>query len=382
MEQQRKNAEQQRVQEAKKAAQRQAAEVKRLEQQRKDAQRPLNQQQTDLAEAMQQERMHAQPPKHSRADVGNARPLTKMPLVQDQSRPTVQINPAKPPAKRPIQAEPEEEHQQRPMIQRNPPSYQQVDSKRRKTENEENEPVDQRRSVMAPPIRQSNIRKVIGSVRCNTEQIADSSKEPIKFPHGYMQAPSHAQHQPSMFVKTVTAQHHQQHHAKSGAQQDMAKFANARIPFAEAPNPPTGPSAQNVHFKTPARPDPNFVAKSAAKSSPYYPPSESIALPEIATDSEDEDSENEFHAPAWVNSPALRELLTQQQLVDPEQIFGPIAPLRMEEVFKNREQSRNFRERTSSAVWTNDKVTEEERKKDREARERLIKEGGWTFQPG
>jgi hypothetical protein len=226
------------------------------------------------------------------------------------------------------------------------------------------------------------MRKVIGSIHYNIKQIADSYQEPNKFPHGYMQAPSHAQHQPSMFVKTVTAQHHQQHHGKSGPQQDMTKFANARIPFAEATNPPAGPSAQSGHFKTPARPDPNFAAKSAAKSSPYYPPSESIALPEIATDSEDEDSENEFQAPAWVNSPALRELLTQQQLVDPEQIFGPIAPLQMEEVFKNKERHKKFRDRTSSAVWTNDKVTEEERKKDREARERLIREGGWTFQPG
>jgi len=382
MEQQRKNAEQQRIQEAKKAAQRQAAEAKRLEQQRKDTQRPPIRQQTDLADAMQQEKIHAPPPTHSRADVGNSRPLTKMTLVQEQSRATVQINPAKPAPKRPIQVEPEEEYQQRPMIQRNPPSYQQMDAKRRKTEDEENEPVDQRRSVMAPPIRQSNMRKVIGSVRYNTEQIANSCQEPNKFPNSYMPASSHAQHQPSMFVKTVTAQHHQQHHAKSGAQQDMTKFANARIPFAEASNPPAGPSAQNGHFKTPARPDPNFAAKSAAKSSPYYPPSESIALPEIATDSEDEDSENEFQAPAWVNSPALRELLTQQQLVDPEHIFGPIAPLQMEEVFKNKERHKKFRERTSSAVWANDKVTEEERRKDREARERLIKEGGWTFQPG
>lgn len=382
IEQQRKIAEQQRVQEAKKVAQRQAAEAKRLEQQRKDTQRPASRQQNDLANAMQQDRMHVPPPAHPRADVGSSRPLAKLPLVQDQSRPAIHINPAKPPAKRPMQAEPEEEYQQRPANQHNPPSYQQMDAKRRKTENEENEPVDQRRSVMAPPIRQSNTRKVRGSVRCDTEQIADIFQEPHKFPHGYMQAPSHAQHQPSMLVKTVTAQHHQQHHTKSGTQQDMTKFANARIPFAEAPNPSAGPSTQNGHFKTPARPDPNFAAKSAAKSSPFYPPSESIALPDVATDSEDEGSENEFQAPAWANSPALRELLTQQQLIDPEQIFGPIAPLQMEEVFRNKERHKRFRERTSSAVWANDKVTEEERRKDREARERLIKDGGWTFQPG
>jgi len=386
LEQARKAAEQQRIQEAKQAAQRQVAEAKRLEQQRKDVQRPPSREQNDLATTLQQERAHAPQPAHPRADVGNARPLTKMPLVQDPQRPAVQINPAKPPAKRPLQPDPEEDRQ-RPQIQRNPASYQQMDSKRRKTEEDESEPVDQRRSVMAPPIRQSNIRKVWQSSSGGMEGITNRIQEPSKFPMGYMQQASHGQqHQQSMYIKTVTAQHHQ-HHAKQGTQQDMAKFANARIPFADAPNPPAGPSAQNGQgiFKTPGRPDPNFVSKSAAKSgaksSPYYPPGETIALPEIATDSEDEDSENEFQAPSWVDSPALRELLQQQQLVDPENVFGPIAPLHMEEVFRNKDRHKKFRERTSSAVWTHDRVTEEERRKDREARERFIKDGGWTFHP-
>jgi len=184
-----------------------------------------------------------------------------------------------------------------------------------------------------------------------------------------------------MFVKTVTAQH-QLHHGKGGHPNDMAKYANVRIPFAEALNPPAGPSTSTQH-KTPGRPLPSSAAASAAKSSPHYPNGDSIALPEIATDSEDEDSDNEFQAPDWVNSPALRELLTQQQLVDPEKIFGPIAPLRMEEVFKNKDRHKKFRDRTSSANWSgNDRLTEEERQRDREARERLMKDGGWTFQPG
>jgi Inner centromere protein, ARK binding region len=178
-----------------------------------------------------------------------------------------------------------------------------------------------------------------------------------------------------MLIKTVTQQHQMVH-----TKPDMSKFANARIPFADAPNPP-GPSTGAPQFKTPGRPAPKAAAESAAKSSPHYPPGDSINLPEIATDSEDEDSENEFAAPDWVNSPALREMLTQQQLMDPEQIFGPIAPLQMEEVFKNKNRHKKFRERTSSAVWTSDKLTEEERKKDKEARERLIRDGGWTFQP-
>jgi hypothetical protein len=180
-----------------------------------------------------------------------------------------------------------------------------------------------------------------------------------------------------MFVKTVTTQH-QLHHGQASHHNDMAKFANARIPFADAPNPPAGPSG--VQHKTPGRPAPNAGMKSAAKSSPMYPNGDNISLPEIASDSEDD--EDEFQAPDWVNSPALRELLTQQQLVDPEAIFGPIAPLRMEEVFKNKDRHKKFRDRTSSANWSGqDRLTEEERQKDREAREKMMRDGGWTFQP-
>ena len=142
------------------------------------------------------------------------------------------------------------------------------------------------------------------------------------------QGPQHSSQQ-SMYVKTVTAQHHLQH-GKSGHTNEMAKYASGRIPFADAPNP-AGPPSQGGHqqHKTPNRP-----AQVQAKSSPHYPPSESIALPDIATDSEDEDSDNEFQAPNWVNSPALRELLSQQQLVDPEAIFGPSLHCRWKKCLK------------------------------------------------
>jgi len=135
-----------------------------------------------------------------------------------------------------------------------------------------------------------------------------------------------------------------------------AQFAKGKIPFAES-------------------------AQAAQPSQPQYQNGEEIKLPEILTDSEDEDSDNEFEQPSWVNTPNLRELLTQQQLVDPEQVFGPIAPLNMEQVFPNKERHKRFRERTSSAFWANDQVTEEERRKDREAKERLYREGAWSYNP-
>lgn len=159
------------------------------------------------------------------------------------------------------------------------------------------------------------------------------------------------------------------------------QFASGKIPFAEATNPPAASANNNYHgpYKTPSRTMAQPGMPSTAKSSPHYPPSEQIALPDIATDSEDEEDDG-FSAPSWTDSPALRELLSQQQLVDPEQIFGPIAPLQMEEVFKNKDRHKKFRDRTSSAVWNfADRLTEDERAKDREGREKLIRDGGWTY---
>ncbi len=137
-----------------------------------------------------------------------------------------------------------------------------------------------------------------------------------------------------------------------------AQFAKGKIPFAES----------------------SYQPQSQAPSI-QYPNGDDIKLPEIMTDSEDEDSENEFEQPSWVNTPNLREMLSNQQLMDPEHIFGPIAPLEMEKVFPNKERHKRFRERTSSAYWANDEVTAEEKRKEREARERLVRDGGWTYNP-
>lgn len=90
--------------------------------------------------------------------------------------------------------------------------------------------------------------------------------------------------------------------------------------------------------------------------------SESIELPEINSeysDSEDEDRVRTFDAPDWAQSPELRQALQMQSTMNPDDIFGAIRPLRMEELFRTR-QSR-FRARTSSANWSgSDKLTVEE----------------------
>lgn len=162
---------------------------------------------------------------------------------------------------------------------------------------------------------------------------------------------------------------------------DLAKLSTAKIPFAD----PSQPGSSYHHHPDTHRPLSQFKTPGTAnthKSSPQYPNGDNISLPEIATDSEDSDGgEDDFVPPDWANSPALRELLQQQQLTDPMKVFGPIAPLMMEEVFKgNKERLAKFRKRTSSANWNGpDRLTEEERRKDRVARERLEVNGAWTY---
>ncbi|TFY81947.1 hypothetical protein EWM64_g2063 [Hericium alpestre] len=91
-------------------------------------------------------------------------------------------------------------------------------------------------------------------------------------------------------------------------------------------------------------------------------PSEMIELPEPNSeysDSEDESRPGKFDAPEWAQSPELRSALESQATVNPDDIFGEIKPLRMEDMFRTR-QSR-FRARTSSANWSGpDGLTREE----------------------
>ncbi|KAK5175857.1 uncharacterized protein LTR77_000997 [Saxophila tyrrhenica] len=424
-EEERKAAEQQRQQEAKAAAQRQAekqaADARRREEQRLEQQRQQEEAQKaraahDLAEAIKRERAQQQAAQ-PRNDVGGTlRQLAKNTVPeQPATRPPLHPNPAKP-AKRVWVPEeddpskPQTYQPQRPGVQRGPASFQQSqnDAKRRRT-NEEEKP-EEGNSVMAPPKRPSNMRKVSRTVKTLLRREADLDQESTlnKFPHGYTHAPPPVNHHPSMFKATVTAQHQLQHPNKPSMPShpsQMAQISNTRIPFGENVNPPGQAShhpqakqyaghenlqpgtAQQNKFKTPARP---AQMPKSAKSSPLYPNGDNIELPDIETDSEEEDSDDDntgFRAPSWVASPALRELLTQQQLVDPETVFGPIAELKMEEVFrngKNAERLKKFRDRSSSAMWvqTGDAITSAEKRRDMEVRERVAREGGWRYAPG
>ena len=303
---------------------------------------------------------------------------------EESARPatTVLHNTTKAPPKRPLPQD-GDEHHSRPTLQRNPASYQHNDAhtKRRKTsENFEDEDVTEDHPKMtAPPIRQSGIRQKACIPSLNATHANRIQDAPTKslFPSGYTNAP-----QPPSLQRTTLISQHNMNQSKPVHPMDMAQVSKAPIQFASTAQP-AGPS-----HKTPARPGglPNAKsAKSTSKSSPRYQNGETIDLPEIPTDSEDEDSDgggkNDFVALGWTNSPDLRRALALQETIDPAQVFGQPAPLNMEEVFnKSKDRFKKFRDRTSSANWSGvDGLTEEEVRKDLEARDTVRRQGGWSY---
>ena len=213
-------------------------------------------------------------------------------------------------------------------------------------------------------------------------------------------------------MKLTTPQQQQQ--VKTSHPLDINRFATAKIPFGDSnvatssiSNPAIAAAAATATSAV-ASASAAAAAAAAAANGGRAPASgtarlgqrnspqdaglregDAISLPDIPTDSEDEyeqdgKGKSPFAVPDWAESPALRSLLTAQQLVDPETVFGPIAPLHMEEIFKNnKDRHHRFRNRTSSANWSGqDRLTQDEIRRDLDARRRLIANGEWSMGMG
>ena len=252
VEQEKKAEEQRKMQEMKLAAQKQAekqaAEAKRREQQRFEQQQQRLEQQRleqqraeqsaaakakaahELAEAIQRERAEKQA--FPRGDApGTLRQLGQR-TIADSSTRQIQPNPAKPP-KRILQEDDESvPQQQRPGMQRNPTSYQQNEAKRRKTDEYDQE-TDQRHSVMAPPKRPSNMRKV-GQVDGSPQKHATRTN-----PFAGNSQQSSIWLRPRSATRIPPQHQHVQEHSEQPT-------SNATRP-ASSPPQPNGPTQQRTH---------------------------------------------------------------------------------------------------------------------------------------
>ncbi|KAM0350289.1 hypothetical protein ACHAPU_003456 [Fusarium lateritium] len=315
---------------------------------------------------------------------GPPRPLSRMNSgiyrSQDEmGRPVNAIlaNGSKPGPKRLLGRDGNDDGPARPPPSRGP-QYQAKEAKRRRTSDDFADELDteQLPNIKGPPVRPSSALKRVSTqslfhVVAKTNFYQDLQAKTLT--SGYVSQTS-AQ---NLFKTTIA-----QSHMKGGNPMDMAQIHKGTIPFAPNPNP-AGPA-----YKTPGRPGPVGGIKSAAKSvqrsSPRFQNGEAIELPEIQTDDEDEDDDEPQAGTiaAWANSPFLTQTLYNQEGLDPASIFGPPMPLNMEEVFdKSKDRHHKFRARTSSANWSgNDRLTEDDIRKDLAARDKLRREGGWSYE--
>ncbi|TBU65034.1 hypothetical protein BD310DRAFT_838757 [Dichomitus squalens] len=134
----------------------------------------------------------------------------------------------------------------------------------------------------------------------------------------------------------------------------MPSSSNLKVPPPAASKGKEKDTAEPLRSKTPTGHPP-------PAQEPPRVASESIELPDINSeysDSEDEDRPKR-DLPDWAKSPDIAAALQQQSTINPDDIFGQIRPLRMEEIFRTRHS--RFRARTSSANWTGtDELTQEE----------------------
>ncbi|KAJ6257125.1 hypothetical protein Dda_8010 [Drechslerella dactyloides] len=230
------------------------------------------------------------------------------------------------------------------------------DSKRRKTEDSGETPMH---SAFAPPIRPSTAKKE-NTLHPKIGGIFSQDYTPA--------APSHAvtNHGPSL--------------VKSSLLPPQTSKTSAALPLVDV----VKYSHDKLKFGTMATPAPQKTGirqSAVSHESPLTPNPETIELPEIHTDSEDDHDERTFRVPKWADSPELRQALQDQLGIDPETIFGPIAPLSMDDIFKGRADRAKFRARTSSANWSGaDRLTAAEIEADKIERQRILDNGGWTYQ--
>jgi hypothetical protein len=339
--------------EARKQEQKQRVEAEKRERERVAAEQAKRQAQQQAIERKRQEAARkAEQQRHDRAvnEAAQARPPSRV-AAQNAGRSLVNhplpTNPAKP-AKRPLE---EEANSSRPQNSKYGNAMPQGDLKRRKTEEESLMESAPRPVVSGAPIRQSQLGKKASLFAHQTYTQAQPSTHAAQFP----QPPSRV------------------------APPQMQQYATGgKIPFADTSLPPN-------HAKTPV----SIIQQKTiqtVKSSPQYPNGEAIHLPEIPTDSEDDDSDDEgngFAIPDWATPGHLTEQLIRQEGMDGDAVFGPIAPLKIEEIFSkgNKDRLKRLRDRTSSANWalSGDGLTLEEVRADREQRERMRLQGGWRY---
>ncbi|KAG5519847.1 hypothetical protein PMAC_000122 [Pneumocystis sp. 'macacae'] len=136
--------------------------------------------------------------------------------------------------------------------------------------------------------------------------------------------------------------------------QKQTKSLQNRYPGNQQPLPlkatkPPGPIVDSVKFSSD---NIRFAGDS----------SRACSIPHHYSDDDELKKQFKLSLPQWAESPELAQILRMQAKIDPDQIFGPMKPLQMDEIFRGKERVHSrFRSRSSSANWSGqDRLTEQE----------------------
>lgn len=222
---------------------------------------------------------------------------------------------------------------------------QQQDAKRRRT-------ADQLQSVLQKrALRVSNSRHDQVSLDQKVEQPASETVDESK------------EHRQMASVSQVTQQQPQLQAQKQVAHLSQPQPASRLIPQTNTKHSKHGPAPntqtlmktavlQHARMNNDSVKSSSFqngsMGKGITSITPVTPKAPTV-LPEIFSESDDDEEGSVLKD--WANSPELRNILMKQQHIDPDQVFGPMAPLHMEDIFRNSRLSR-FKGRGSSAQWS------------------------------
>ncbi|KAJ6157928.1 hypothetical protein N7470_005520 [Penicillium chermesinum] len=285
------------LEDPKKAAQKQAIEQRRLENARRQERQGSQQPNNELRRA------HKTPSGMIWGQIAHPLVWGHQCNLTDESIPPAP-NPARPPKR-----QPDEDAGQRAAVRKPSNVHAYGEAKRRKTEDEHN-PMQQVRPPMAPPDSPLQYAQGMVSIRFSLRKLMSNLETNAYNSPGTDLDPRAVWNATSSRV-----------------------FATGKIPFAE-PNAVAPPAAHKAPQRAPA----------PAKASPKYPSGESIHLPEIATDSEDEDDSDSgmFPVPQWAQTKELERLLRIQDGMEVDSIFGPIAPFSWRRPSSQTKRSRNI----------------------------------------
>lgn len=212
--------------------------------------------------------------------------------------------------------------------------------------------------LVNPPLLAKDVKVVTKPTSRVLDRAAKLTEQAKEWNNRRLIAHSKHDHKPAAEIRKITTDASEPTHPLHSTPTKRASLDHIQEPPSKrmTPTPSKSSLMKSALMNQAAGRTPKTVTSTSKfdrKAIPFHTMLPSNDLPEIVSDSEEDDSGRILQP--WASSPLLRESLRQQSTIDPDSIFGPIAPLHMEEVFRDSKSARLQRPRGSSANWSSNK---------------------------